>query len=89
LIPPHWALLERELLNANSDTGELFGKRYFDDRGYLAHTPRWGALDGPDYAIETYYNWTLLHALGGSNSVLAGIQSARRAGRAAGTLKSF
>jgi hypothetical protein len=23
-----------------------------------------------DYAIEAYYNWTLLHALGGSNSVL-------------------
>lgn len=23
-----------------------------------------------DYAIETYYNWTLLHVLGGSNSVL-------------------
>jgi hypothetical protein len=70
MAPPHWALLERELLNANSDAVELFGKRYIDDRGYLAHTPRWGALDGPDYAIETYYNWTLLHALGGSNSVL-------------------
>jgi hypothetical protein len=65
MAPPHWALLERELLNANSDAVELFGKRYIDDRGYLAHTPRWGALDGPDYAIETYYNWTLLHALGG------------------------
>src|SRR5690606_21965860 len=40
------------------------------ERGYLLHTPRWGTLDGPDDAIETYYNWTLLHALGGSDSVL-------------------
>ena len=38
--------------------------------GYLLHTPRWGTLDGPDDAIETFHNWTLLHALGGSDSVL-------------------
>ena len=41
-----------------------------DARGYLLHTPRWGTLDGPDDAIETYFNWTLLHALGGSDKVL-------------------
>jgi len=29
-----------------------------------------GTLDGPDDAIETYWNWTLLHALGASDSVL-------------------
>jgi hypothetical protein len=37
----------------------------------LLHTPRWGTLDGPDDAIESFYNWTLLHALGGSDQVLA------------------
>lgn len=35
MAPPHWALLERELLNANSDAVELFGNRYIDDRGYF------------------------------------------------------
>ena len=67
---PHWALLERELLEANSNAVEAFADRYLDERGYLLHTPRWGTLDGPDDAIETFYNWTLLHTLGGSDSVL-------------------
>jgi len=49
---------------------EEFAARFLDERGYLLHTPRWGTLDGPDDAIETYWNWTLLHALGGSDTVL-------------------
>lgn len=69
--PPAWALLERQLLRANSEACDLFFDKYVDERGYLLHTPRWGTVnDGPDDAIETFYNWTLLHALGGSDSVL-------------------
>ncbi len=70
MSPPAWALLERELLRHNSLAVERFAAKYLDERGYLAHTPRWGTLDGPDDAIETFWNWTLLHALGGSDSVL-------------------
>jgi len=70
MTPPAWALLERELLRANSEACERFAAKYLDERGYLLHTPRWGTLDGPDDAIETFYNWTLLHALGGSDAVL-------------------
>ena len=70
MTPPDWALMERALLDANSRAVEAFADRYIDERGYLLHTIRWGTLDGPDDAIETYYNWTLLHALGGSDSVL-------------------
>ncbi|MBN8733763.1 MAG: hypothetical protein J0L64_24725 [Acidobacteria bacterium] len=70
MAPPHWALLERELLRANSRAVEMFAEKFVDERGYLAHTPRWGTLDGPDDAIETYWNWTLLHALGGADSSL-------------------
>ncbi|MFN0103377.1 MAG: hypothetical protein ACKV2U_14970 [Bryobacteraceae bacterium] len=70
MAPPAWALLERELLKYNSLAVEEFAKKFMDGRGYLLHTPRWGTLDGPDDAIETYWNWTLLHALGGSDSVL-------------------
>ena len=68
--PPGWALMERALLEENSQAVEAFADRYLDGRGYLLHTPRWGTLDGPDDAIETFYNWTLLHALGGSDTVL-------------------
>ena len=70
MAPPEWALLERALLDENSRAVEAFADRYLDERGYLLHTPRWGTLDGPDDAIETFYNWTLLHALGGADSVL-------------------
>ncbi len=70
MTPPAWALLEREVLRYNSIAVERFAAKYLDERGYLAHTPRWGTLDGPDDAIETFWNWTLLHALGGSDSVL-------------------
>jgi hypothetical protein len=70
MTTPAWALLERELLRYNSIAVERFAAKYIDERGYLAHTPRWGTLDGPDDAIETFWNWTLLHALGGSDTVL-------------------
>ncbi len=53
MSPPAWALLERQLLKANSKAAERFGAKYVDERGYLLHTPRWGTLDGPDDAIET------------------------------------
>ena len=69
--PPSWALLERELLRHSSLACERFAAKYLDERGYLLHTIRWGTLDGPDDAIETFFNWTLLHALGGDDSVLA------------------
>ena len=68
--PPAWALMERELLRLNSEACEIFAAKYVDERGHLLHTPRWGTLDGPDDAIETFHNWTLLHALGASDSVL-------------------
>ncbi|MBI1896673.1 MAG: hypothetical protein HYZ57_02960 [Acidobacteria bacterium] len=70
MAPPAWALLERDLLKFNSRAVERFAARYVDERGYLLHTIRWGTLDGPDDAIETFFNWTLLHALGGSDRVL-------------------
>ncbi|MBM3813969.1 MAG: hypothetical protein FJW20_20255 [Acidimicrobiia bacterium] len=70
MSPPEWALLQRELLKSSSLACERFAGKYVDERGYLLHTIRWGTLDGPDDAIETFYNWTLLHALGGSDSLL-------------------
>ena len=75
--PPRWALLERELLRQNSLACDRFAAKYLDSRGYLLHTPRWGTLDGPDDAIETFNNWTLLHALGGSASVLENYKRAQ------------
>ncbi|HEX5102567.1 MAG TPA: hypothetical protein VFV87_02070, partial [Pirellulaceae bacterium] len=35
MLPPAWALLERELLRANAAACEEFFARYFDERGFL------------------------------------------------------
>ncbi len=71
MAPPEWALLERELLKANAEACEAFFARYFDDRGFLLAVERWGANDGPDDAIENVNDWPHLHALGGSERLLA------------------
>ncbi len=68
--PPTWALLQRELLRANTAACEEFFAKYFDERGYLLCVERWGGDDGPDDAIENCFGWPILHALGASDSVL-------------------
>ena len=68
--PPHWALLERELMRVISRAVPEFYETYFDPRGYLLCHPRWGGLDGPDDAAENLGGWTLFHALGGPDEVL-------------------
>lgn len=71
LAPPEWALLERELLRANTEACEEFFSRYFDERGYLQCVTRWGGDDGPDDAIENCNDWPLLHALGAPDVIRA------------------
>lgn len=70
LAPPAWAVLERELLRANTAACREFFDRYFDERGYLECVERWGGDDGPDDAIENCNDWPILHALGADDSVL-------------------
>ena len=70
MAPPTWALLERRLLRANENACEEFFARYFDERGYLECVERWGGDDGPDDASENFTDWTILHAIGASDSVL-------------------
>ena len=69
MAAPSWALLEREVLRANTQSIEEFSRVYLDERGYLLHTPRNCSLDGPDDAIETFANYTLLPALGASENL--------------------
>lgn len=71
MLAPNWALLQRELLRANTEACEAFYARYFDERGYFLHFLRWGANDGPDDTIENVNDWPLLHALGAPDRVKA------------------
>src|ERR1051325_10755788 len=70
MAPPAWALLERELLRANTAACQEFFTKYFDERGYLLCVERWGGDDGPDDAIENCTDWPILHALGAPEIIL-------------------
>jgi hypothetical protein len=70
VAPPYWALLERELIRAQSEAIEEYFDHYFDERGYLLCVPRWGGDDGPDDAAENLLNWTMLYALGAPERIL-------------------
>ena len=68
--PPYWALLQRQLLEAQTEASVRFFEKYFDQRnGYLRCVERWGGLDGPDDAIENLRDWPTLHALGASDVI--------------------
>jgi hypothetical protein len=71
MTPPYWALLQRQLLHNQSVACREFYAKYFDERGYLLCVPRWGGDDGPDDAAENQLNWTMLHALGAPDDILA------------------
>ena len=68
--PPVWALMERELIRAQTRACETFFAKYFDERGYLKCIPRWGGNDGPDDAIENLVHWPTLYLLGGADSLM-------------------
>ncbi len=70
LSPPAWALLEGELVRANTAACREFFEKYFDERGFLLCVERWGGDDGPDDAIENCNDWPLLHALGAPDLIL-------------------
>jgi hypothetical protein len=70
LSPLAWALLQRQLLDANSKACREYYGKYFDERGWLLCVERWGGDDGPDDAIENCTDWPILHALGGHDDVL-------------------
>ena len=62
--PPAWALLEWELIRAQTRGCTEFFAKYFDERGYLECIPRWGGNDGPDDAIENLVHWPVLYTAG-------------------------
>ena len=70
MTPPAWARLERRLLAENTPACREFFAKYYDARGYLQATLRWGANDGPDDAFENFNRWPELHALGADDEIL-------------------
>ena len=67
--PPAWAVLEWELIRAQTRGCTAFFDKYFDERGYLECLARWGGNDGPDDAIENLVHWPVLYTLGGASQL--------------------
>jgi hypothetical protein len=70
MAPPAWGVMERLLMEEKSQHIEDFYDFYFDERGYLLHTPHWGSVDGVDDLFDIFGDWTVLYSLGGRQSVL-------------------
>jgi len=70
MAPPAWALMERDLLDYSAAAIQAFYDYFYDDHGYLLHTPRWGTVDGTDDALDTVADWPLLHSMGAPEVVL-------------------
>ncbi|AHE55669.1 hypothetical protein [Sphingomonas sanxanigenens] len=66
---PRWAVMQRQLLDANAAACSAFYAKYVDGRDRLRVFERWGANDGPDDAAEATNDWFLLHALGGDDRI--------------------
>lgn len=64
---PQWALLERKLLDLQSDAVVEVVDRYVHDDGRIRWPEDGGGLDD---AYEGFSNWPLLYALGGADEVL-------------------
>jgi hypothetical protein len=71
MAAPRWAVMQRQLLRANEEACEAFYAKYVDGQDRLRVFERWGANDGPDDAAEATNDWLLIHALGGSDRILA------------------
>ena len=71
MAPPAWAAMERTLLRENSRLMEVFARKYVNPaNGYLEVVEHWGGADGPDDAMENFYNWPMVYILGGPRESL-------------------
>lgn len=71
MTPPSWALMERALLEENARLIEAFHQKYVNPtNGFLEVVEHWGGGDGPDDAMENFYNWPMVYILGGPRGTL-------------------
>ncbi len=67
--PPDWAIGERLLIDQMNDAAPRFQQRYTRADGTFVWRERWPGMDGSDDGYESYHNWALFYALGGSEDV--------------------
>jgi len=67
--PPLWALLERHLIDSMNEAAIEFVNHYTRSDGTLIWRDKWPGMDGSDDAYESFHNFALFYALGGSEKV--------------------
>lgn len=65
-VPPDWALWERMLIARMNEAAPLYQERYTRKDGTFVWRDAWPGFDGSDDGYESYHNWPLFYALGGS-----------------------
>ena len=66
---PAWGLLQRHLVDSMNRAAAMFVDRYTRPDGTLVWRKEWPGMDGSDDAYESFHNFALFYALGGSEEV--------------------
>jgi hypothetical protein len=67
--PPDWALRQRHLMQCMNEAAVQFVRRYTREDGTLVWRDEWPGMDGSDDGYESFQNFPLFYALGGSEEV--------------------
>ncbi len=66
---PEWAYRQRHLIDVMNEAAPIFQERYTRQDGTFIWRDEWPGMDGSDDGYESYHNWPLFYALGGSADV--------------------
>lgn len=66
---PDWALRQRQLIDVMNEAAPIYQERYTRQDGTFIWRDEWPGMDGSDDGYESYHNWPLFYALGGSADI--------------------
>lgn len=66
---PDWALRQRQLIDVMNEAAPVYQARYTRQDGTFIWRDEWPGMDGSDDGYESYHNWPLFYALGGSADI--------------------
>ena len=66
---PDWAIRQRHLIAVMNEAAPIFQNRYTRPDGTFIWRDEWPGMDGSDDGYESYHNWPIFYALGGSSDI--------------------
>ena len=72
VVPPKWAILERQLFDLVESSWPIFKEKFCNEDGSLIFTGSMDhSRDGADDFYEAFFNWPAFYMLGGSSDILS------------------